>query len=142
LLSIIGRLVFGWFGDNFNKYKAMAMLYCIGGFSILTFAYVNTTWLLYPFLILFPLSWGAPPLRGAILRESFGRLALGSILGILGGVATIARILGPALAGWTYDTFGRYHFAWFFFTGAFAIAVILMLTISPPKIFSKESNNI
>jgi len=142
LLSIVGRLVFGWLGDEFNKYKVMAMLYVLGGFSILTFAYVNTTWLLYPFLILFPLSWGAPPLRGAILRESFGRLALGSILGILGGVATIARILGPALAGWTFDTFGHYHFVWFFFTGAFAVAVILMLTMSSPKVIVKESNNI
>ena len=139
LLSIIGRLGFGWLGDIFNKYKVITMLYVLGGFSILTFAYVNTTWLLIPFMILFPLSWGAPPLRGAILRENFGRLALGSILGILGAVGTVARVLGPVLAGWTYDTFGRYHFVWFFFTGAFAIAVILMLTISPLKKFSKES---
>ena len=139
LLSIIGRLGFGWLGDEFNKYKVMTMLYVLGGLSILTFAYVNTTWLLVPFMILFPLSWGAPPLRGAILRENFGRLALGSILGILGAVGTVARILGPVLAGWTYDTFGSYQFAWFFFTGTFAIAIILMLTISPPKIFSKGS---
>jgi sugar phosphate permease len=139
LLSIIGRLGFGWLGDVFNKYKVITMLYVLGGLSILTFAYVNTTWLLVPFMILFPLSWGAPPLRGAILRENFGRLALGSILGILGAVGTFARILGPVLAGWTYDTFGRYHFVWFFFTGTFAIAVILMLTISPQKTFSKES---
>jgi sugar phosphate permease len=139
LLSIIGRLGFGWLGDVFNKYKVITMLYVLGGLSILTFAYVNTTWLLVPFMILFPLSWGAPPLRGAILRENFGRLALGSILGILGAVGTVARILGPVLAGWTYDTFGRYHFVWFFFTGTFAIAVILMLTISPQKTFSKES---
>lgn len=139
VLSIVGRLVFGWLGDEFNKYKVLALLYFLGGVSIFTFAHVDTTWLLYPFLIIFPLSWGAPPLRGAILRESFGRLALGSILGILGGVGTIARILGPALAGWTYDTFGRYQLVWFFFTGAFAIAVILMLTLSPPKTSGKKS---
>ena len=139
LLSIVGRLGFGWLGDEFNKYKVMTMLYVLGGLSILTFAYVNTTWLLYPFMILFPLSWGAPPLRGAILRENFGRLALGSILGILGAVGTVARILGPVLAGWTYDTFDRYHFVWFFFTGTFAIAVILMLTISSPKTLLNES---
>lgn len=141
LLSIIGRFVFGWLGDTFNKYKVMAMLYIVGGFSILTFAYAKTTWLLYPFLLLFPLSWGAPPLRGAILRERFGRLALGSILGILAGVGTVARIVGPVFAGWTYDTFGRYDFAWLFFTATFAIAVILMLTISTPSIISKEKKN-
>jgi len=134
LLSIISRLLFGWLGDKHNKYHVMAMLYFLGGVSMLIFAHVNTTWLLYPFLILFPLSWGAAPLRGAILRECFGRLALGKILGILGGLGTIARILGPALAGWTYDTFGRYHLIWLFFTGTFVVAVILMLTLSPLKI--------
>jgi sugar phosphate permease len=108
LLSIIGRLLFGWLGDKYNKYHVMAMLYFLGSVSILTFAYVKTTWLLYLFLILFPLSWGAPPLRGA-------------------------------LAGWTYDTFGRYHLIWLFFTVTFAIAVILMLTISPLKIFAGKS---
>lgn len=138
LLSIAARIVFGWLGDTFNKYKVMAMLYCLGGLGILCFAHVTTTWLLYPFLILFPLSWGAPPLRGSILRENFGRSALGSILGILAGVGTIARILGPALAGWTYDTFGRYYVVWFFFTGAFALGVLLMLTISPRQMRARK----
>ena len=136
LLSIGARLFFGWMGDRFNKLHIMALLYFLGGISILFFAYVDREWLLVPFLILFPLSWGASPLQGAILREYFGRLSLGSILGILGGLITVARIFGPALAGWTYDTFGRYHAVWLFFAGTFGIAVVLMLTVRPSKAFS------
>jgi len=133
LLSIGARLLFGWLGDRYNKFHIMALLYFMGGVSILFFAYVDTQWLLVPFMILFPLSWGAPPLQGAILRECFGRLSLGSILGIMGGLITFARIFGPALAGWTYDTFGRYHGAWLFFAGTFGVAVVLMLTVRPLK---------
>jgi sugar phosphate permease len=133
LLSIGARLLFGWLGDRYNKFHIMALLYFLGGVSILIFAYVDREWLLVPFLILFPLSWGAPPLQGAILRECFGRLSLGSILGILGGLITVARIFGPSLAGWTYDTFGRYHSVWLFFAGTFGVAVVLMLTVRPLK---------
>jgi len=133
LLSIGARLLFGWMGDRFNKFHIMALLYFLGGGSILMFAYVDREWLLVPFLVLFPLSWGAPPLQGAILRECFGRLSLGSILGTMGSLITVARIFGPALAGWTYDTFGRYHAAWLFFAGTFGVAVVLMLTVRSSK---------
>ncbi len=129
ILSITGRLLAGWCGDKYNKFHVMAVLYFLGGLSVLMFAYVETEWLLYPFLFLFPLSWGAPSLQGAILRERFGRAALGSIIGLLGGIITLPRMIGPALAGWTYDIYGNYHFAWMFFAGIFAISVVLMLTV-------------
>lgn len=136
LLSVGARILFGWLGDKYNKFYLMALLYFLGGVSILIFAYVDRGCLLLPFMILFALSWGAPPLQGAILRECFGRLSLGSILGIMGGLITVARIFGPALAGWTYDTFGSYHAVWLFFAGTFGIALILMITVSSSKNFT------
>ncbi|MFC1817184.1 hypothetical protein ACFL0M_14905, partial [Thermodesulfobacteriota bacterium] len=108
------------------------LAYFMAGFSLLAFAYIQQmAWLTIPFLILFPLSWGAQPLRGAIIREYFGRTSLGSILGILAGITSIARILGPTLAGLTYDTFGHYHSIWLFFASTFAISVLLMLKVKP-----------
>jgi len=134
LLSIGARILFGWLGDRHNKFHLMALLYLLGGVSILIFAYVEKGWLLIPFMILFPLSWGAPPLQGAILRECFGRLSLGSILGIMGGLITVARICGPALAGWVFDTFGHYRAAWLFFAATFGLGVVLMFTVRPVEI--------
>jgi sugar phosphate permease len=134
VLSIIGRLVFGWLGDIFNKHRVLAFVYFFAGFSFLIFAYVKMGWLVLLFVILFPLSWGAPPLRGAILRHYFGRIYLGTILGIMGSIGTVARILGPSLAGWTYDTFGSYRSIWLFYASTYAIAVILMLTINKKTI--------
>jgi sugar phosphate permease len=129
VLSIFGRLFFGWLGDVFNKYHVMTLVYFLAGMSLLAFAYAHITGFIVCFLILFPLSWGAQPLRGAIIREYFGRLSFGTIVGILSGIGTLARIVGPALAGWSFDTFGRYYFIWLFYAGTFTIAIILMLTI-------------
>jgi sugar phosphate permease len=131
LLSIIGRLVFGWIGDIFRKNFVMALIYFLAGLSILAFAYAQISWLLITFMILFPFSWGASPLRGAILRESFGVASLGSILGIMAGIGTAARLLGPTLAGWAYDTFGSYHHIWLFFAGTFAVSIFLIIKIKP-----------
>jgi len=132
VFSIVGRLVFGWLGDIFNKYHVMALVYFMAGVSLLAFAYIQQmAWLIIPFLILFPLSWGAQPLRGAIIREYFGRTSLGRILGIIAGITSIVRILGPILAGLAYDTFGHYRFIWLFFAGTFAISILLMLKVKP-----------
>ncbi|MBW1999217.1 MAG: MFS transporter [Deltaproteobacteria bacterium] len=133
LLSILWRFSFGWLGDLLNKFYVMAALYSLGAIAILLLAHADRGWPLYLFLLFFPLSWGAPPLRGAILRESFGRLALGSILGVLGGIVTFARIVGPTLAGWTYDTFGTYYPAWLFFAATFAVSVSLMFSLARRK---------
>ena len=131
VFSIVGRLFFGWLGDVFNKYVVMALVYLLAGIGLLAFANAHAPWAIFLFLVLFPLSWGAQPLRGAIIREYFGRIYFGSIVGLLSGIGTLARIIGPTLAGWTFDTFGRYHFIWLAYAGIFTIAILLMLTISP-----------
>jgi len=131
LLSIIGRLGFGWIGDVFDKRYVMAGAYSLVGAGILVFSYVQTTWLIFPFLIFFPLSWGATPLRGAIMREYFGMAFFGRIFGIMVGIATVGGVMGPFLAGWTYDTLGSYHPIWLVFAAITSIPVILMLTMKP-----------
>lgn len=131
LLSIIGRLGFGWLGDIFDKRYVMAVAYSLVGVGILAFSYVQIRWLILPFLILFPLSWGAMVLRGAIMREYFGMAFFGKIFGIMMGIATVGGVMGPFLAGWTYDTFGSYHPIWLAFAGVSIIPVILMLTMKP-----------
>lgn len=131
LLSIIGRLGFGWLGDTFDKRYVMVGAYSFAGAGLLAFSYVQATWLIFPFLILFPLSWGAMVLRGAIIREYFGRFSFGRIHGIMMGIGTISSVAGPSIAGWAYDTSGSYHPIWLVFAGTIAIATVLILTIKP-----------
>jgi MFS family permease len=87
-------------------------------------------WLLFLFLVLFSSgSGGSMVLRGAILREYFGRDSLGKILGITMGFASIGGIIGPTLAGWVFDTLGSYHLIWFVFCGIIGLAIGLILKI-------------
>lgn len=99
LLSIIGRLGSGWLADIFDKRYIMVGTYSLAGAGILVFSYVQTISLIFPFLVLFPLSWGAVPVRGAMIREYFGIASFGKLLGLMAGITTVGRIMGPFLAG-------------------------------------------
>jgi MFS family permease len=100
LLSIIGRFGFGWLSDIFDKRCVLAVAYCLLGLGIFAFSSLHTEWLLIPFLLLFPPAFGGCiSLRGAIVREYFGRSSFGRLLGIILGMAAIGGIIGPTAAG-------------------------------------------
>lgn len=134
LLTIIGRFSFGWLSDIFDKRHVLAGLYCLLGIGTLAFAHISVTWLIFPFLLLFSLAYGGTAsLRGAIVREHFGRDSFGSLIGMITGMAAIGGIIGPAAAGWSFDTLGSYHTVWLWFAGTTVIAIVLILRLLPAR---------
>ena len=130
LASIIGRFGFGWLGDVFDKGYVMAWTFCIISLGMLAFCYVQVVWVVFVFLLLFsPGYGGSMVLRGAILREYFGRNSFGKMIGITMGAASIGGIIGPTLAGWAFDTFGSYRLVWLIFCGLSSLAIYLALKI-------------
>jgi OFA family oxalate/formate antiporter-like MFS transporter len=130
LTSIIGRFGFGWLGDVFDKGYVMAWTFCIISLGMLTFCYVQVIWIAFVFLFLFaPGYGGGMVLRGAILREYFGRNSFGKMIGITMGSASIGGIIGPTVAGWAFDTFESYHLIWLVFCGLSGLAISLVLKI-------------
>jgi MFS family permease len=130
LFSIIGRFGFGWLGDVFDKEYVMAWSFCIISLGMLAFCYVQVIWVVFVFLLLFsPGYGGGMVLRGAILREYFGRNSFGKMIGITMGSASIGGIIGPTLAGWVFDTFESYRFIWLVFCGLSGLAIHLALKI-------------
>ena len=130
LFSIIGRLVLGWLGDIIEKRYVLALAFGLMGVGLLVFCYVRVEWVIFPFLLLFPPSFGGTMvLRGAILREYFGTASFGKMLGIVMGTASIGGIIGPTLAGWVFDSVGSYHFVWIAFSGCTTLAILLVLNI-------------
>lgn len=130
LSSIMGRFGFGWLGDNFDKRYVTAGVYGFMALGMLAFYNGQVQWAIYAFLLLFPPGYGGSMvLRGAILREYFGRDSFGKILGIVMGLASIGGIIGPTLAGWFFDSFGSYHFIWLIFSIIHFMAVGLILRI-------------
>jgi len=130
LFSIMGRFGFGWLGDVIDKRYLMAVTFGLISLGMLVFCTVRAVWLTLLFLVIFPPGYGGGiVLRGAILREYFGRDSFGKILGVTYGSGAIGGIIGPTLAGWAFDTLGTYPMVWLAFCGLNALAIYLIMKI-------------
>jgi sugar phosphate permease len=138
LISIIGRFGFGWLSDIFDKRHVLAGLYCLLFMGILALSYVHVEWLIFPFLLLFSLAvGGGVSLRGAIVRQYFGRATFGRLFGIIIGMTAMGGVIGPSFAGWSFDTLGSYHSVWLWFAGTTVVAIVLILRL-PPRQMMEE----
>jgi cyanate permease len=50
------------------------------------------------------------------------------------GILALGAIVGPYLAGWTFDIFQSYHYAWIIFTIVNVAALVLLATT--PKVYA------
>jgi OFA family oxalate/formate antiporter-like MFS transporter len=148
LVSIFGRLSFGWFGDRYDKRWVTSLGFAVTILGMLLFGYTANNaepWLLVLFVIFFGVGFGAPiPMTSALVREYFGRVRLGTIIGLVMGVMMIGQIIGSPLAGWVFDNFGSYQGAWFAFAGVVVVGTVGLLTtpsagkLKTLKAFSKR----
>lgn len=128
LCSIMGRFGFGWLADFFDKRYVLSATYLIMGLGLLAFCNPKAIWAILLFLVFFSSGFGGSIiLRGAILREYFGRHSLGKILGVIMGFASLGGIIGPTVAGWAFDAVGSYQFIWLIFSGLIGLTVALIL---------------
>jgi OFA family oxalate/formate antiporter-like MFS transporter len=128
--TIIGRFSFGWLGDVFNKKYILALSLCLMSLGVLAFSCAHVWWMLVLFLLLFsPAVGGLITLRGAIVREYFGRNSYGKIVGFIMGTAAVGGIIGPTLAGWVFDTYQSYQVFWLLSCGITGAAISLALKI-------------
>jgi len=131
LVSVIGRLSAGWLGDRFKRTRVATafMLLIFLGLLFFSYASVEASWLLTPFIILFGIGWGSNlPMRAALIREYFKSNSIGTIFGFLMGLSAMGAVIGPLIAGWFYDNYGSYRISWLLFACLAVIAMIIMIT--------------
>jgi len=110
LVSILGRLSFGYLGDIFNKRYLFMVSYSMMGCGMLVLMNAKTMGMVWLFLFLFGVGFGGNiPLMPAIRADYFGRKALGKIQGFMNPVMMLAGATGPILAGHLFDTTGSYR---------------------------------
>jgi MFS family permease len=142
LIGIIGRFGFGWLGDIYDKKYVLAVTIGLIFFGMLALSFVHMRWIIIPFLIMYSLGHGGSMVvRSAIVREYFGRDSFGKMLGIIMGSASIGGIIGPTLAGWSFDTLGSYRPIWHIFIGLLVIGVLLTLKLRPAAIQKRKDNS-
>ena len=130
ICSIIGRFGFGWIGDYRDKRYMIAIGLAMISLGLFLFVNIRDSFVIVIiFLLTFaPGYGGGMSLRGAIIREYFGRASFGKMVGLTMGVSSVAGIIGPTLGGWVFDTFKSYAPLWvgFAFLNLLGIVFILM----------------
>ena len=139
LTSIAGRFGFGWLSDRIkNKFLTMF------GFVLMTlglasFAFVaGGPLVIVLFLLLFTIGFGGTNTMRAILpRTYFGFKGYGTYVGFMTGVGTLGSMVGPLLAGYTFDTLGTYQPIWLAYA---VVALLCILTVALlPSVKAGES---
>jgi sugar phosphate permease len=133
LASIFGRLLFGWLGDFWDKKYVIATSFFLQAVGLFFFWHGNFAWQLVVFLICFGLGFGGVQvLRGASVREYFGRKAFGSIHGMVIAHMTFGGMVGPPLVGWIFDVRTSYGLAWMILLVMNLVAVPVVLGAKKP----------
>jgi len=143
MISIAGRLGFGWLGDKFDRRRIVATAFAMMTAGLLCFGYAPAVglWLFTPFLLLFGIGYGGSSgVRPSIVAEYFGRSNFGTIFGFIVGINAAGAIIGPPLAGWVYDTWGSYQSVWFAYAGLAVVASLLIASVSRVEM-ARESDS-
>lgn len=134
LLSIVGRLGFGWLGDRYDRRRVAASGFAIMIVGLVVFQMVSqpVSGLLIPFIITFGVGWGGlSAMRPALMRQFFGRGNFGKIHGFSVGIVMLGAITGTFVPGLIFDTFGSYQSVWYAIAGAAIIGLIAVATVPP-----------
>jgi len=142
VMSVAGRLSFGWMGDRHDKRYLMAIGVFLTAISFFGFAFIGryTALFLTPCIVLLSIGYGSPvPMIPGILRGYFGRKHLGSIIGFSQGLGMVGSVTGQPLAGFVFDTYGSYQAAWIIFAVVNLLGVLSM--VSAPKIDERRRSS-
>ena len=140
LMTIIGRVLFGWLADRRDPRVLMAVALAIQGVGVFVFALVDgsRTWTLAIFLLTFS------PARGALLVLQttlqgyyFGRRAFGALAGVNNALNTASWSAGPYVLGVLLGVFDSYRPGLLLF-GAFSFAGIPVLLLLRAKAASSR----
>ena len=132
LISVVGRLGFGWAGDKRERRKLAATSFILVSIGLICFNFTTTAaWLAIPFVLLLGLGHGGCcVLRPVLTREFFGKKHYGTIFGTLIGISCIGNVIGPFVTGIVYDVWGNYHHIWLVFSVIALVSFISTWTVS------------
>ncbi|MBN2335567.1 MFS transporter [Candidatus Bathyarchaeota archaeon] len=135
LVSIPGRMLFGFLGDLMNKRLLLAAAMVIQGIGVLVFAYATSIVHVYVFVAVYGLAYGgAIPLLMAFRGDLFGRKRYATISGLMSPFKMIGNVGGPIFAGYVFDVTGSYRFAFTVFTVLAFLSAASFLTVKAESI--------
>ncbi|MBF0277401.1 MAG: MFS transporter [SAR324 cluster bacterium] len=135
LVTIFGRIGFGWFGDRSDRRRVASLAFAMNSLGILFLALTSAEqiWLLFIAIFFFSIGWGgAVPMMASLLKSYFGTNRLGTIVGFVGLFMMIGMMTGAPLAGYIFDRWGNYQPAWYILSGIMGVASSLFFFLQNP----------
>lgn len=110
--SVVGKLAGGSAADRIGPRRAFLAVMSLQVLGFLWLLWSREAWMFVLFAIAFGLSYGGwMPLIPALAVEHFGARHLGTVFGALTLGAAMGGMVGPALAGYVFDTTASYSAA-------------------------------
>lgn len=134
IASIAGRYFFGVFSDRARDAKYLASLgFVLMSLAMLVLLLTRSAESFYLYAVLFGFGYGSmAPLMPFLMADRFGRQILGSAYGLMiFFTAGLGGSLGPVLAGYIYDRFGSYAYAWQINILALVLVAVFILRLKP-----------
>jgi len=134
IVSLAGRVGFGWLADYREKRQVLAASYMLLGLGILLLAAAREPWQLLFFLVVFSPGWGGSiAVQPAFQAEHFGLRAFGALQGLTLTVSTLGSVAGPIFAGWVHDSTDTYRNAFVVLALASLAAAPAILMVGQPR---------
>jgi len=128
LLSIVGRLGFGWFADRYPKQLLMAIAMGSLALGLVVLGFAQDFWVaVLGVAIAAPGFGGTIPLRPSMTADFFGTKNFGTINGTVQFVSTTGGAAGPWFVGRLVDMHGDYTEGWLI--SAAVVAVVGIPTV-------------
>ncbi len=133
LVSLVGRVGFGWASDAFDKrwLLVIALVMQVGG--VLLFLAVHSVATLIPFILLYGVGFGGGlPVRPALQADYFGLKSFGTIQGAFISLTSVTAMASPVIAGAIKDATDEYELAFLILAIGSALAAPLILMAGRP----------
>jgi OFA family oxalate/formate antiporter-like MFS transporter len=128
-----GRILSGWFSDTFGRVRTLMLMVLLSAVAMPALFIWRTE--AFAFFVLVALVYWCYGTQLSVFASTtadfYGTKNLGLNYGLLFTAWGVAGLLGPAIAGRVYDSFGDYRYA-FYAAAVFAILAFLSLMKAKP----------
>ena len=133
VLSIAGRMGFGWIADVAPKRLVLAVVMAMIAVASVLFLGASAFRLAVLAVALYgPGQGGAVTVMFSVRGDYFGRKAYGTIQGWMSTISMAGTILGPLLGGIIYDRTGSYHLMYVLLAVAAAVSSVTYFVTRKP----------
>lgn len=133
-IQIFGQLFSGFFGDKLSKHKLAAGAMLFHAVAMFIFAATESMSIIVLAAVLHGVAWGVRgPLMSALRADYYGRTHFGKIMGYADPIVIFGALIGPVIAGYSFDTSGSYSLSFMILGFTALVGSICFALATQPK---------